>query len=109
MAKKAIYWSYSGYLGDEFTFDSEKLTNKFFPGSRSTKVKFFSWLSQKGFGPGYFNNSGVYRHFQKTMVDEAFEVPKHYLLTIYADDVAYFDAMAEIKTAEKRMRKQNPY
>jgi hypothetical protein len=63
-----LCWSYSGYPGDGYYFDEgAKLYSAFTPTGKQVKAKAFSWLSQKGFGRGYFNNSGRYKRYQKTV------------------------------------------
>lgn len=115
-----IYWCYKGYSGDEFYGDIDaKTAAKYAPNSRSVGYKCFSWLNQLGYGPGYFNNSGVYHAFRKSVFkteadrDAALALMSKsflsYCLTVFKDDVAYHDELARIKSAEKRMRKQHPY
>jgi hypothetical protein len=115
-----IYWSYKGYCGDRFYGDIDANTGaEYAPNSRSVGFKCFSWLTQKGFGPGYFNNSGVYHAFRKSVfkTEEAkadalalMQQDFHaYTITVFKDDVEYYDSLKEVKVAEKRLRKQNPY
>jgi hypothetical protein len=112
----AIFWSYNGFVGDEFCFKPKTLAEKFAPGSRSVGMKFFSWLTQRGFGPGYFNNSGVYHLIQKSVFKteaemvKALEVlSKHYCVKVYDGEAHFKGAVSELRNAEKRIRKQNPY
>ena len=115
-----IYWKYKGYVGDEFSSDLEpRLRNKFAPNSRDVGFRYFGWRTQKGFGPGYFTNSGVYQAFRKSVFkteadrDVALALMSKdflkYTLVVFKDDVAYYDDIKEIRAIEKRMHKQNPY
>ena len=115
-----IYWSYKGYCGDKFYGNIvEKTAAEYVPNSRSVSARVFSWLNQRGFGPGYFNNSGVYVVYRKSVFkteadrDAALALMtksfNQYTHTIFSDDVSFWDAVAETKLAEKRLRKQNPY
>ena len=115
-----IYWSYKGYCGDRFYGDVNKnIAEEYAPNSRSISVRIFSWLNQKGFGPGYFNNSGVYIVYRKSVFkteadrNAALELMTRsfnlYTHTIYSDDVSFWDAVGATKLAAKRMNKQNPY
>jgi hypothetical protein len=115
-----IYWSYKGYCGDKFYGDVVgKTAAEYAPNSRSVSARVFSWLNQRGFGQGYFNNSGVYVVYRKSvfkteadrdialaLMTKSFNTYTH---TVFSDDVAYYDALAATKLAEKRLRKQNPY
>jgi hypothetical protein len=112
-----VYWSYKGYAGDEYMLDTEKLTARYAPNSRSVGLKRMGFLSQLGFGPGYYNNSGVNRTFVKSVFkteadrDAALVKLNQYttFTTVYNDDVAYYDAREEYAKLAKRMQKQNPY
>lgn len=114
-----IYWKYKGYAGDRFHFAQDQLVAVYAPNSRSVGVRMFSWLTQKGFGPGYFNNSGVWQTFRKSVFkteaerDAALELMSKPFLSntviVFKDDVAYFDDLKQIRTYEKRARKERPY
>lgn len=113
-----IYWCFKGYGGDEFYGDIDaKTAARYAPNSRSVGYKYFSWLNQRGFGPGYFNNSGVYHAFRKSVFKTeadrdaalALMTKWNYTMEVFKDDVAYYDALKEVKVTEKRLRKQNPY
>jgi hypothetical protein len=115
-----IYWSYKGYCGDKFYGDIvAKTAAEYAPNSRSVSARVFSWLNQRGFGPGYFNNSGVYVVYRKSvfkteadrdaalaLMTKSFNTYTH---TIFSDDVSFWDAVAATKLAEKRLNKQHPY
>jgi hypothetical protein len=112
-----IYWIYKGYGGDEYYFDDEKLVAKYAPNSRSVGIRRFSWLNQLGFGPGYYNNSGVYFTCRKSVFkteadrDAALALIKKwdYNTEVLADDVAFADRVKALRVFEKRMNKQHPY
>jgi hypothetical protein len=115
-----IYWCYKGYCGDKFYGDIvAKTAAEYAPNSRSVGVKYFSWLNQKGYGPGYFNNSGVYWVYRKSvfkteadrdaalaLMTKSFNL---YTITVFKDDVAFFDEVASTRVYEKRARKERPY
>jgi len=112
-----IYWSYKGFAGDAFYGDIEDRTaKKFAPNSRSVSFRLFDWLTQKGHGPGYFNNSGVYIALRqsvfKTDADKqsalAIMFAAHNVV-VFQDDVGFWDAVSESKLTEKRTRKERPY
>lgn len=116
----AVYWCYKGYVGDRFLADvQEGLRLHYAPTSRSTNFRLFSWLSQRGFGQGYFNNSGVYQAYQKFTFkteaerDEALKLLtasyNKYTVEIFNDVDAFRAAIAATKEIQKQMRKQNPY
>jgi hypothetical protein len=115
-----IYWSYKGYCGDKFYGDIVgKTAAEYAPNSRSVSARIFSWLNQKGFGPGYYNNSGVYIVFRKSVFkteadrDVALELMTKsfnlYTHKLYSDDVEFWDAVGEYKLEAKRLNKQHPY
>lgn len=106
---KTVYWSYKGYTGDSFFLHPERLVDRFFPNSKSSEPTVFDWLNQRGFGPGYYNSSGVYICFQKTVVQDDFVLPKHHDLVIYEGFQAFKKARAEFKAHAKRANKNNPY
>lgn len=114
-----IYWCYKGYCGDQFYSADQKIIEAYAPNSRSVGVRYFSWLNQRGFGPGYYNNSGVYHVFRKSvfkteadrdaalaLMTKSFNGP---LITVFKDDVAYADDVAATRLHEKRMNKNHPY
>jgi len=113
-----VYWMYNGYSGDVFGFAerNEKLAAKFAPQGKSTLVRCFSWLNQLGFGPGYYNNSGVYFLFQRStfktpeLGEEAVRLMRaHYAVTVYETEADYKKAI-ELKRLDQRdMRKRHPY
>lgn len=110
-----IYWLYEGYSGDKFG-SAESLTERFAIGSKSTLVRCFSWLNQKGFGLGYFNNSGVYFLFQRSTFKspEAASVAvglmkAHYACKIFDTEAEYKLAITRKRDGQKDMRKRNPF
>lgn len=112
----AIFWSYKGYAGDEYSFKPKSLAEQLVPGSRSVGLKWYCWLGQKGFGPGYFNNSGVYYLFQKSVFKTEAEMvaalevlKKNYWVKVYDNETHYKGAKAETKMWETRFNKQHPY
>lgn len=111
----AIFWMYEGYTGDQFWY-GDKLVQNFTPTARTVGQKSVSWLTQLGFGPGYYNNSGVYRRFQKSVFkteaerDEALEkIKQHYKARVYDHEATYKADLLSMRQTEKRMRKQHPY
>lgn len=115
-----IFWKYDGYVGDEFFTDPTNLIlEKFAPNSRSDAVRTFSWLQQKGFGPGYYKNSGVYSTFRKSVFKSEEDrnvalklmrgVGLDVYVTIYDTEEEYKNALAETKNCESYNNKINPY
>jgi hypothetical protein len=112
-----VYWMYEGYSGDCFGFAqrAENLVARFAPQGKSTIVRCFSYLTQRGYGPGYFNNSGVYFQFQRTtfkteaLRDAALELMKHYCVKVYTTEAEYKEAIADRRLSQNVMRKSNPF
>ena len=115
-----ILWSYKGYSGDEYFMNvSEKLAAKFAPSSRTVGLRLFSWLNQRGFGPGYYNNSGVYIALRKSVFkseaerDAALALMKQpfmaYAINVYETEAEYNEMVAASRRNQKDMRKLNPY
>lgn len=115
-----VYWSYNGFVGDKFSFQPNvALAERFAPKSRTVGLKLFSWLNQRGFGPGYFNNSGEYAAYRKSVFkteadrQAALELM---LQSCWAQYVKVFDskdafdeAVARTKQLEKIKHKDNPF
>jgi hypothetical protein len=116
-ADRTLYWSYRGYVGDKLFNRADKMSAMTSPG-KMVGQKIFSWLTQKGFGPGYHNTSGVYHSFQKSVFksEEDKRDAKESLkdldlssVTIYPDEAAFKTAMEKAKVLQKEKNKQNPY
>ncbi len=113
-----VYWMYYGYSGDRYGYGErvEKLTKQYVPGSKATLVRHFSWLNQRGFGQGYFNNSGVCYTFMRSTFKSAEEgaaaaafIKEKFDVTVFDTDAEYKAAIAAKRTAQATMRKRNPY
>jgi hypothetical protein len=112
-----LCWSYLGYPGDGFYFDEgADLYSKFTPTGKQVKAKVFSWLAQKGFGPGYFNNSGRYKRYQKTVFKSEAEKTLALQTMFNRQGIEIFETeeafkIAKEKTAAhaKMQRKLHPY
>lgn len=117
MANKYIFWEYNGYVGDSYYLKNQELCLAI-PNSTST-FKSFSWLTQKGFGLGYFNNSGVYTRVFKTKlidptmtIEQALELlkTKHSSNICFIDDIKdYQERVKYLVKHERYMRLLNPY
>jgi hypothetical protein len=111
-----IYWKYEGHGGDKFYFSDGYLASEYAPSSTSVSVRRFSWLNQKGHAPGYLNNSEVYQVFRKSVFkskgDRAVALElmgKSGSVTVFNDDVAFYDDLKDIGVTESVMHKRNPY
>ena len=111
-----LFWKYDGYVGDQHYMRTEALINRI-PGARPRKVKHVCYLSQKGFGQGYFNSSGKYKIFVKsTLVRDLTEAEVAavnealgYSHTRYDSRVEFDEDVKRITAHAKQMNKQNPY
>ena len=96
----------------------KELIEGFIPNSKVVKFSFDSYLTQKGFGPGYFNNSAVYNITFKISAnisaEEIIETLKKGFT--YSYDMKFYDTAEEFaidqkdqKAHAKYMNKVNPY
>lgn len=113
-----IYWVYKGYSGDEYGFAQRaaNLANRWAFEGKSTLARCFSWLNQRGFGPGYFNNSGVYYQFHRSTfrTGQAYaaaltHMKAHYAIEVFETQASYMEEVARIRGVQKDMHKANPY
>lgn len=112
-----LYWSYKGYVGDTYTFLKGGPVAQKAPASiRTVGQVYLSYLSQRGFGEGYFNNSGVNCWYQKSVFrteqdrDEAHaRLAKDYFCQVFETEEAYKESLLMARANAKAMRKQNPY
>ena len=112
-----IYWVYKGYNGDQFYTKDDDLVKAYATDSRSVRINYFSWLTQLGHGPGYFNNSGVYQIFRKSIFksetdrDAALFKMSKYIsaITIFEDRESYYVNLKAVKGYEKEAKKSRPY
>ena len=110
---------YIGYPGDRYYngHEGQEALDALIPGSKHVGVQRFYWLNQKGFGHGYFNNSGAYAHFQRFKVKEmpSEEVMKELkkrlgtLSKVYDTKEEYEEDMKKVWKFAKEKNKQNPY
>lgn len=111
-----VFISYTGYPTDDFYFDPIKTLQKLLPDAVLIPKKKFSWLTQKGFGPGYFNNSSKYRVFikatfkTKTFTDALLEPLKRYQdLKVFGSIDDFRESIKVTAVHEKYQSKKNPY
>ena len=110
----SLFIRYDGYTGDANYGSPERLLEKA-PSAKAVGTRYFCWLSRRGFGPGYYINSGKYALFLKlnfkgeNSVAEMETLQKMFSLTVYSSKEEYDSAKVEIAKHQKRMRKQNPY
>jgi hypothetical protein len=111
-----VFISYTGYPTDDFYFDSIKTMQKLLPDAVLISKKKFFWLTQKGFGYGYFNNSGKYRVFikatfkTKTFADSLLEPLKRYRdLKVFESIEDFKESIKATSVHEKIQAKMNPY
>lgn len=114
MAKQSFLVIYKGYVGDKYwgglRIDGTKSP---IPEAKLTKFKYVEWLAQKGFGPGYYNNSGRYAVAFKLTADADFDLYEA-LVNLGAE---FFDANSEsfkarwaaLKAHAKHQNKAHPY
>ena len=108
---KYTYYMYKGYSGDKFYLNTDTLI-ELVPDSKAKIVKRLNWLSQIGFGYGYFNNSGKYVTFVKVSTKGEPDLTK-----LQSDSsITIFDNVDEFKLEvkdytiyAKNKNKQNPY
>ena len=111
----SVYIQYNGWPGDDYYFEPSKLASRYAPSAQPLKAQCFSWLSQKGFGPGYFNNSGKYALFQKLNfkgeipAEELAALKNKFCMVVFESKEAFDEAKTRLKDHEKHMRKRNPY
>lgn len=109
MAKtKTLFAMYSGYVGDD-KWNQFRREEQVVPEGTMSGRKYLDWLSQKGFGYGYFNNSGRYVVFFKLKVPVDHSGVLGYGFEMFHTLEDYGNRLKEMKAHSKRMHKQNPY
>ena len=115
----SVYLRVNGYPGDRLWNKFEEL-RKDLPSAKVGSETYMSWLAQKGFGPGYYNNSGRYVYFVKlnfkgTEVPTA-EVEAIQQLLKSNSSIAIFTTCEEFaenkrtyRQHEKHQNKMHPY
>lgn len=125
MSRSKVYVKYNGFYDDGFWGRTvkehktmEDLIKEFVPNSKVFKFSRVSYLTQKGQGPGYFNNSAVYNITFKITADISEEEVKVLLKNrfAYSFDMKFFDTAEEFTLIQKeqqsyakRMREINPF
>lgn len=110
--QKTLWIVYNGYIGDEQWngFSTAGIHAKcVVADSKMIGLKYVSWLSQKGFGPGYFNNSGRYAIAYKIKVPEGVELKERLQVKMYEDAAAHAESWKDWKAHARRQNKANPY
>lgn len=114
MAEKTYLVIYKGYVGDAHWGGFRGIGGEIkspIPNAKMTCLKYVDWLAQKGFGPGYYNNSGRYAVTFKVKSD----VDLYDALDKLG--VEFFDAGSDmhrtrwntLKAHAKRQNKLHPY
>lgn len=120
--KETIFWIYRGYAGDEFYYntmrrpDAQSSTHRsllnILDGKTIIKMR-VSYLTQRGFGKGYFNNSGEYAIALKSVVANKEEalLKLQQMRNVYTLDTrdVFATSIAEWKAVEKEMKKLYPF
>jgi len=109
--QKTLWIVYSGYIGDE---QWKKLYTKedsecVVADSKMIGLKYLDWLYQKGFGPGYYNNSGRYAIAYKLKVPEDTELKVRGQIEIYENAAAHTESWKGWKYHARRQNKLHPY
>lgn len=114
-----IYWAYKGFPSDEYASGKAKLLDVI-PGSKSRAFKATGWYTQLGFGPGYYNNSWVYKTYVKSTLtrdltteevaalDEHFK-QRSYAFFRYADEQTFTQKREDTSKHARLMKKRHPY
>jgi hypothetical protein len=111
-----VFISYTGYPTDDFYFNPIKTLQKLLPEAVLVPKKKFHWLTQQGFGPGYFNDSGKYRFFvkatfkTKTFTDDLLGPLKRYQdLTVFESIDDFKESIRATAVYTKIQNKRCPY
>ena len=79
------------------------------PGGKMTSLKYVDWLAQKGFGPGYYNNSGRYAVSYKVKLPEGVEIIEDISTEVFTDAAEFKARWAVLKAHAKQQNKAHPY
>lgn len=112
MAKAKTYLViHRGYVGDHLWGDLcvGKEPKCPVPAGKMSCLKYVDWLAQKGFGPGYYNNSGRYAVAYKVKVSEDTDVFWSMGTEVCEDAEAHSTKWKELKAHAKRQNKIHPY
>ncbi len=112
MATKTIMVIYKGYVGDANWGGFRGIGDVVqcpIPAAKMSCLKYVDWLAQKGFGPGYYNNSGRYAVAYKAKLPEGVDVLESMGTELFTDADAFKARWAELKAHAKRQNKAHPY
>ena len=112
MATKTIMVISKGYVGDNQWGGFRGIGGEVkcpFPAAKMSSLKYVDWLAQKGFGPGYYNNSGRYAVAYKIKVSEGIEILENLGTELFTDADAFKARWSELKAHAKRQNKLHPY
>jgi len=109
--QKTLWIMYNGYIGDEQwkKLHSKEDSKCVVADSKMIGLKYLDWLSQKGFGPGYFNNSGRYVIAYKLKVPEDMVLEERHQVTVYEDAAAHAESWKGWKYHARTQNKAHPY
>lgn len=97
-----------GYVGDDKWMDFREGKCPV-PTGKMSCLKYVDWLAQRGFGPGYYNNSGRYAVAYKVKVAEGVDVMWDIGTEVFTDPTLFADRWKTLKAYAKRKNKDNPY
>ena len=112
MATKTIMVIYKGYVGDANWGGFRGIGGEVkcpIPTAKMSGLKYVDWLAQKGFGPGYYNNSGRYAVSYKVKVPEGVDVIEAPGTELFTDAEEFKARWAVLKAHAKQQNKAHPY
>lgn len=119
MKKSVVFWSWLGFVGDmawKDVYSDRAFYISKMPSAKTRVVKYFSWLEQRGFGPGYYNGSGQYAMFLKStfsseekMAEEIKTISDRFGIVIHATEDDFKRELKVLLAHAKQKRKDNPY